>query len=79
MPDPITDRRDIEAALRLIEREAETYLALLSGVIADLLGFVAAIGVVAGITAVGAAIVAVRMYETHPRLRVPAILESLGS
>ena len=53
--------------------------ALLSGVIADLFGFVAAIGVVAGITAVGAAIVAIRMYETHPRLRVPAILESLGS
>jgi len=41
--------------------------ALLSGVIADLFGFVAAIGVVAGITAVGAAIVAVRMYETHHR------------
>src|SRR4029077_7803505 len=40
--------------------------ALLSGVIADLFGFVAAIWVVAGITAVGAAIVAVRMYETHP-------------
>jgi len=46
--------------------------ALLSGVIADLFGFVAAIWVVAGITAVGAAIVAVRMYETHPRSRVPA-------
>ena len=53
--------------------------ALLSGVIADLFGLVAAIWVVAGITAVGAAIVAVRMYETHPRLPVPASLESLGS
>jgi MFS family permease len=54
--------------------------ALLSGVIADLFGFVAAIGVVAGITAVGAAIVAVRMYETHPRSRAPANgVEWLGS
>jgi MFS family permease len=54
--------------------------ALLSGVIADLFGFVAAIWVVAGITAVGAAIVAVRMYETHPRSRVPAnAVEWLGS
>jgi len=41
--------------------------ALLSGVIADLFGFVAAIWVVAVITLIGAAIVAVRMYETHPR------------
>jgi MFS family permease len=46
--------------------------ALLSGVTADLFGFVAAIWVVAGITAVGAAIVAVRMYETHPRSRASA-------
>ena len=54
--------------------------ALLSGVIADLFGLVAAIWVVAGITAVGAAIVAVRMYETHPRAGAPANrLESLGS
>ena len=54
--------------------------ALLSGVIADLFGFVAAIGVVAGITAVGAAIVAVRMYETHPRSRATANgVEWLGS
>jgi len=40
--------------------------ALLSGAVADLFGLVAAIWVVAGITAAGAAIVAVRMYETHP-------------
>ena len=40
--------------------------ALLSGVVADMFGLVAAITVVAGITAVGAVIVAVRMYETHP-------------
>jgi MFS family permease len=54
--------------------------ALLSGVIADLFGFVAAIGVVAGITAVGAAIVAVRMYETHSHTREPANhVEWLGS
>ncbi len=54
--------------------------ALLSGIIADLFGFVAAIWVVAGITAVGAAIVAVRMYETHPRSRAPANgVEWLGS
>ena len=54
--------------------------ALLSGVIADLFGFAAAIWVVAGITAVGAVIVAVRMYETHPRSRATANrVERLGS
>jgi MFS family permease len=54
--------------------------ALLSGVIADLFGLVAAIWVVAGITAVGAAVVAVRMYETHPRSLAPANgVEWLGS
>ena len=54
--------------------------ALLSGVVADMFGLVAAIWVVAGITAVGAAIVAVRMYETHPRTVVPAQpLPSLGT
>jgi MFS family permease len=40
--------------------------ALVSGVVADVYGLVAAIWVVAVITLVGAAIVAVRMYETHP-------------
>ena len=54
--------------------------ALLSGVIADLFGLAAAIWVVAGITAVGAVIVAVRMYETHPRSRATANrVERLGS
>jgi MFS family permease len=41
--------------------------ALLAGVVADLLGLGWAIWVVAGITALSGAIVAVRMYETHPR------------
>jgi MFS family permease len=40
--------------------------ALVSGVVADIYGLVAAIWVVAVVTLVGAAIVAVRMYETHP-------------
>jgi MFS family permease len=54
--------------------------ALLSGVIADVFGLVAAIWAVAGATAVGAAIVAVRMYETHPRAGTPANrVESVGS
>jgi MFS family permease len=54
--------------------------ALLSGVIADVFGLVAAIWAVAGVTAVGAAIVAVRMYETHPRAGAAANrVESLGS
>ena len=54
--------------------------ALLSGVIADVFGLVAAIWTVAGVTAVGAAIVAVRMYETHPRAGAPANrVESLRS
>ncbi len=39
--------------------------ALLSGAVADLFGLVAAIWTVAAVTAVGAGIVGVRMYETH--------------
>jgi MFS family permease len=42
--------------------------ALLSGAVADLFGLVAAIWVVAAVTLVGAIIVMVRMYETHPQL-----------
>ena len=41
--------------------------ALLSGWVADLAGFDAAIWTVAGVTALSAVIVVVRMYETHPR------------
>lgn len=41
--------------------------ALLSGWVADLAGFDAAIWTVAGVTALSAVIVMVRMYETHPR------------
>jgi MFS family permease len=44
--------------------------ALLSGVVADLFGLVAAIWAVAAVTLVGAGIVTVRMYETHPQLEV---------
>jgi MFS family permease len=43
--------------------------ALVSGVVADLFGLVAAIWVVAVITLVGAGIVVFRMYETHPTAR----------
>ena len=54
--------------------------ALLSGAVADLFGLVAAIWVVAIITLIGAAIVALRMYETHPRTGAAANrVESLGS
>ena len=42
--------------------------ALLAGVIADGLGMVAAIWVVAGLTAASGLVALVRMYETHPRL-----------
>ena len=41
--------------------------ALLSGWVADLAGFEAAIWTVAGVTALSAFVVMVRMYETHPR------------
>jgi len=41
--------------------------ALLAGIIADLLGLSAAIFTVAAITAISGLVVAVRMYETHPR------------
>jgi MFS family permease len=41
--------------------------ALVAGVVADLFGLAAAIWVVAAITAVSGLVVAVRMYETHPR------------
>jgi len=54
--------------------------ALLSGAVADLFGLVAAIWVVAVVTLIGAAVVAVRMYETHPRSGAPANgVEWLGS
>ena len=41
--------------------------ALLAGITADLLGVRAAIWLVAGITAASGLVVAIRMYETHPR------------
>jgi MFS family permease len=40
--------------------------ALLAGLVADLAGMVAAVWVVAALTAASALVVAVRMYETHP-------------
>ncbi|MFJ6674633.1 MFS transporter [Actinosynnema sp. NPDC091369] len=43
--------------------------AVLAGVVADLWGLRAAVGVVAAVTAVSGVLVAVRMYETHPRTR----------
>jgi MFS family permease len=45
--------------------------ALLAGVIADGFGIVAAVWVVAGLTAASGLVVAVRMYETHPRSATP--------
>jgi MFS family permease len=41
--------------------------ALLAGIVADLLGLSAAIYTVAAITAASGVVVAIRMYETHPR------------
>jgi MFS family permease len=41
--------------------------AVLAGVIADLWGVRAAVGVVAAVTALSGLVVALRMYETHPR------------
>ena len=43
--------------------------ALLAGVVADLLGLSAAVWTVAVITAASGVVVAVRMYETHPRTK----------
>jgi MFS family permease len=43
--------------------------ALLAGVIADAFGILAAIWVVAALTAVSGLVVAIRMYETHPPRR----------
>jgi MFS family permease len=43
--------------------------AILAGVLADGFGVTAAIWAVAGLTAFSGAVVAVRMYETHPRDR----------
>ncbi len=45
--------------------------ALLAGVVADLLGIRAAVWVVAVLTAASGLVVAVRMYETHPRSATP--------
>ena len=50
--------------------------ALLSGWVADLAGFDAAIWTVAGVTALSAIIVVVRMYETHPRRALTEVAES---
>jgi len=47
--------------------------ALLAGIIADLLGITAAIFAVAAITAASGLVVAVRMYETHPRERARSV------
>jgi MFS family permease len=46
--------------------------ALLAGVLADLYGIRAAVWVVAAVTAVSGAVVAMRMYETHQRPRACA-------
>jgi MFS family permease len=48
--------------------------ALLSGAVADLFGLPAAIGTVAGITAGGAMIVWIRMYETHGAIAPGAVI-----
>jgi MFS family permease len=45
--------------------------AILAGVVADAFGVTAAIWAVAAITALSGLVVAVRMYETHPRERAP--------
>jgi MFS family permease len=45
--------------------------ALLAGVVADLAGLAAAVWVVAGLTGLSGLLVAVRMYETHPRAGRP--------
>jgi MFS family permease len=47
--------------------------ALLTGVVADLWGLRAAVWVVAALTAASGVIVAVRMYETHPKTHRPAL------
>jgi MFS family permease len=49
--------------------------ALIAGITADLFGLRAAVWVVAAITAASGLVVAVRMYETHPRQRQPASTE----
>jgi len=53
--------------------------ALIAGITADLFGIRAAIWVVAAITAVSGIIVAVRMYETHPRDQRQARPAAAGS
>lgn len=45
--------------------------ALLAGIIADLYGIPAAVWTIAALTAASGALVAVRMYETHPPLSRP--------
>ena len=50
--------------------------ALLSGWVADLAGFDAAIWTVAGVTALSGVIVMVRMYETHPSRALTEVAES---
>jgi MFS family permease len=53
--------------------------ALLAGLVADAYGIVAAVWVVAALTAASGAVVAVRMYETHRRLAgTPTAAEPVG-
>jgi len=52
--------------------------ALMSGVVADLWGLRAAVWVAAAISLVSALVVAIRMYETHPRPKTPVTAETVG-
>jgi MFS family permease len=52
--------------------------ALIAGITADLLGLRAAIWLIAALTAASGIIVAIRMYETHPRQPAPAPVEDRG-
>jgi len=50
----------------------------MSGVVADLWGLRAAVWVAAAISLVSALVVAIRMYETHPRPKTPVTAETVG-
>jgi len=52
--------------------------ALIAGITADLLGLRAAIWLIAALTAASGIIVAIRMYETHPRQPAPTPVEERG-
>jgi MFS family permease len=71
--DPLV-RASSVGVYRLWRDSGYAFGALLSGIIAHALGQDAAIGVIAALTLISGAVVALRMRETHPRLSASPVI-----